>query len=101
MRELTDTARREGFSRKARGLEEVEADGFLVTPYHPEPSPQPSWMCYVFALPAQEPADWKRTLRGPFRLDIRMREFSALPKAKRRTVQAFLPFLAAQRHGED
>ncbi|MGK5642037.1 hypothetical protein ACSNOK_27525 [Streptomyces sp. URMC 126] len=93
-RELIDTARREGFSRKAKGLEEVDADGFLVTPYHPEPSPQPSWMCHLFALVATESAGPGRALRGPFRLDIRVRDFHALPRAKRRTVREFLPFLA-------
>ncbi|MBZ4322365.1 hypothetical protein [Streptomyces huiliensis] len=96
VRELVETAEREGFSRTAKGVEEVDADGFLVSPYHPEPSPQPSWMCYLFALTAPDPAGWRRTLRGPFRIDIRMREFYALPKARRRTVEDFLPFLAAE-----
>ncbi|MGW2167126.1 hypothetical protein ACWCPE_24805 [Streptomyces nondiastaticus] len=92
MRELTEAARRKGFSRKGPGNDESCAPGFIVVPYHPESSPEACWMCFVFALPPEgaDPGIPGRALGGPYRLDIAVRDFYSLAKAGRKTRDLFL-----------
>ncbi|MEV4926239.1 hypothetical protein [Streptomyces roseoverticillatus] len=95
MRELTKVAHRKGFSRKGHGTEESPAPGFIVVPYHPEASPEASWMCFVFALPARDagPGITDSALGGPYRLDIAVRDFYSLAKVRRKTRDFFLSLL--------
>ncbi|MBF6044374.1 hypothetical protein GO001_03945 [Streptomyces sp. NRRL B-1677] len=92
MRELTETARRNGFSRKGPGDEEACAPGFIVVPYHPESSPEVSWMCFVFALPREgaEPGMPGSAFGGPCRLDVAVRDFYSLAKVRRKTRDLFI-----------
>lgn len=80
---LTQAARARGFSRKGESLDLETGRTFLVIPYLPEPSPEPSWMCLVVASPHSmnlEPG--VRPEPAFARLDVAGADLRSLPVAR-------------------
>lgn len=80
---LVEVATRLGFSRKAKDLEPREGVVYGLLAYHPENSPEPSWMCLVVAIEGEIAQEKIKPIIMFGRLDVRLSDFSALRRARR------------------
>ncbi len=92
---LTQAARARGFSRKGESPDLETGRTFLVIPYLPEPSPEPSWMCLVVASPHSmnlEPG--VRPEPAFARLDVAGADLRSLPVARSKVRDQLLHWMA-------
>ncbi|MEU9795627.1 hypothetical protein AB0E27_34495 [Streptomyces sparsogenes] len=95
MRELVETARTSGFSRKGVGLDLEGGETFVVVPYLPEPTPVKSWICLIAAFPHAMDLPVAERPRCDFaRLDISEADFDSLSPAKAKVRDQLLHWLA-------
>ncbi|MGY0061332.1 hypothetical protein ACWY4P_33140 [Streptomyces sp. LZ34] len=95
MRELVETARTSGFSRKGDSLDLEAGESFVVIPYLLESSPVKSWMCLIAAFPHPMELPYGERPRCEFaRLDITKADFASLPAAKAKVRDQLLHWMA-------
>ncbi|MEU7246015.1 hypothetical protein [Streptomyces sparsogenes] len=95
MRELVETARTSGFSRKGVGLDLDAGETFVVVPYLPEPTPIKSWICLIAAFPHAMDLPVGERPRCDFaRLDIAEADFDSLSPAGAKVRDQLLHWLA-------
>ncbi|MEU1668838.1 hypothetical protein ABZ547_35710 [Streptomyces sparsogenes] len=95
MRELVETARTSGFSRKGAGLDLEAGESFVVVPYLRESSPVRSWMCLIAAFPHTFELPYGERPRCEFaRLDIAEADFASLPDVKAKVRDQLVHWMA-------
>jgi hypothetical protein len=93
--ELVAVATARGFSRKGDGLDLEAGQTFVVIPYLPESSPEPSSMCLVVEFPHS--IDLENGIRPQCsfsRLDVSEEDLKSLPAAKARVRDQLLHWMA-------